>query len=219
LYHSTALLLPDATVLSIGSNPGARGSYEPAIEIYTPPYLFDANDGLITTNRPSITAISPGSGALGYGTPFSVTYTGTSAIRAAVLVRPGSSTHASDMDQRLIGLCGPLPQPACNATNNTLSLATPPNGYVAPPGYYMLFLVDTAGVPSKARFIQLTPYSTVSPTGSISSTPADVTIPDGGAVSFSTTTSAAKYSWVLPGGSPAISTAQNPGNVVFATAG
>src|ERR1041385_4631472 len=54
LYHSTALLLPDATVLSTGSNPGNRGSYEPAIEIYTPSYLYDSNDHLITTNRPRI---------------------------------------------------------------------------------------------------------------------------------------------------------------------
>ncbi len=41
LYHSTALLLPDATVSSMGSNPPGRGSYEPAIEIYTPSYLYD----------------------------------------------------------------------------------------------------------------------------------------------------------------------------------
>ena len=47
LYHSTALLLPDASVMSIGSNPGARGGYEAAIEIYTPAYLFDGNDKLI----------------------------------------------------------------------------------------------------------------------------------------------------------------------------
>ena len=44
--------------MSMGSNPGARGSYEPAIEIYTPAYLYDANDQLITTNRPSITGMS-----------------------------------------------------------------------------------------------------------------------------------------------------------------
>jgi len=56
LYHSTALLLPDATVLTMGSNPSLRGRYEPAIEIYTPSYLYDANDHLITTDRPRITA-------------------------------------------------------------------------------------------------------------------------------------------------------------------
>jgi hypothetical protein len=218
LYHSTALLLPDATVMSMGSNPGARGSYEPAIEIYTPPYLFDANDRLITTNRPSITALSPAS-VLGYNALFSVSYTSTSAISAAVLVRPGSTTHAFDMEQRLIGLCGPAPQPSCSGANNTLNLTTPPNGNIAPPGYYMLFLLDSAGVPSKAQFIQLTSYSTVPPTGSIFSPAADVTIPAGGTVAFGTNSSAAKYSWVFPGGSPVTSTAQNPGNVTFATPG
>src|SRR6516162_410827 len=95
LYHSTALLLPDATVLSMGSNPGNRGSYEPAIEIYTPSYLYDANDRLITTNRPQITGLSP-SGPFHYSDQFSVSYTSSTSppISSAVLVRPGSSTHA-----------------------------------------------------------------------------------------------------------------------------
>jgi hypothetical protein len=223
LYHSTALLLPDATVVSMGSNPGARGSYEAAVEIYTPPYLFDANDRLITTNRPNITAVSPASGVVGYNALLSLTYTSTSAISAAVLVRPGSDTHAFDMEQRLIGLCGPTPQqPLCSGpsgVNNTLNLTTPPNGNIAPPGYYMLFLLDSAGVPSKAAFIQLTPYATAPPSGSIGSPASDVTIPAGTAVAFGTSSSAAKYSWVFPGGSPATSTAQNPGNVTFATPG
>ena len=222
LYHSTALLLPDATVVSMGSNPGPRGSYEAAVEIYTPPYLFDANDRLITTNRPSISAVSPGSRVVGYNALLSLTYTSTSAIKAAVLVRPGSDTHAFDMEQRLIGLCGPTPQPVCSGpsgVNNTLNLTTPPNGNIAPPGYYMVFLLDSAGVPSKAAFIQLTPYATAPPTGSIVSPTSDVTIRAGTAVAFGTSSSAAKYSWVFPGGSPATSTAQNPGNVTFATPG
>jgi hypothetical protein len=220
LYHSTALLLPDATVVSMGSNPGARGSYSPAIEIYTPPYLYDANDHLITTSRPSITGVSPSaSQPLGYGASFSVTYTSTAPIGSAVLVHPGSSTHAFDMDQRLVGLCGPAPQPACSGTGNTLDLTTPPSANIAPPGYYMLFLLDSNGVPSRAVFIQLTPYGTAPPHGNISLPAGDVTIPAGGAVAFATDTVAAKYSWVFPSGSPATSTAQNPGNVTFPTAG
>src|SRR5262249_39325030 len=111
LYPSAALLLPDARVMSIGSNPANRGTYEPAIEIYTPAYLFDSSDHLITTGRPNITGVIPASGAIGYGASFSVTYTASSAIRSAVLVRPGSVTHAFDLEQRLIGLCGPAPQP------------------------------------------------------------------------------------------------------------
>src|ERR1051325_5623327 len=164
LYHSNALLLPDATVVSMGSNPPNGGRYEPAIEIYTPAYLYDSSDHLITTNRPRITGLSF-SGPIHYGVPFSVSYTSTSAISSAVLIRPGSSTHSSDMEQRLVGLCGGTSP--CSASGNTLSLTTPPDGGIAPPGYYMLFLLDSAGVPSKAWFVQLTPnsYSLIPPSG------------------------------------------------------
>jgi hypothetical protein len=216
LYHSTALLLPDATVFSMGSNPGSRGSFQPAIEIYTPPYLFDAKDRLITTNRPRITGVTPG--VIGYNSSFFVTYTSTSAIVSAVLVRPGSVTHAFDMDQRLIGLCGPTPQPPCTGSS-TLSLTSPLNGNIAPPGYYMLFLLDSAGVPSTAKFIQLSPYTTAPPHGTISTPASDATIAAGGSVFFGTTATAASYSWVFPNGTPATSTTQNPGNVTFSTPG
>src|SRR5436190_10719790 len=218
LYHSTALLLPDATVLSMGSNPGNRGRYEPAIEIYTPSYLYDANDHLITTARPQITGLSF-SGPIHYGMPFSVSYTSTSPISSAVLIRPGASTHSEDMEQRLIGLCGDTSP--CSASGNTLSLTTPPDGSIAPPGYYMLFLLDSAGVPSKAWFIQLTPnsYSLVPPSGAITTPSGDMTITAGSAINFGTNTSAANYSWVFPGGSPATSTARNPGNVTFSVPG
>ena len=216
LYHSTALLLPDATVLSLGSNPSSRGSYEPAIEVYTPSYLFDANDNLITTNRPAITGVTPG--LIGYDSTFYVTYTSASPISSAVLVRPGSTTHAFDMDQRLIGLCGAAPQPACIGSGS-LSLTTPPNGNIAPPGYYMLFLLDSAGVPSVAQFIQLSPFAAPPPKGILSTPASDTTIVAGGSVSFGTTSTAAKYSWVFPSGSPATSTAQNPGDVTFSTPG
>jgi hypothetical protein len=215
LYHSTALLLPDATVFSMGSNPGSRGSYEPAIEIYTPPYLYDANDNLIT-NRPKITGVTPG--VIGYNATFYVTYTSASPISSAVLVRPGSVTHAFDMDERLIGLCGPAPQPACIGSGS-MNLTTPPNGNIAPPGYYMLFLLDSAGVPSVAQFIQISSYASAPPEGIISTPSSDMTIAAGGSVSFGTTSSSARYSWVFPGGSPATSTAQNPGNVTFSTPG
>src|SRR5947207_9920948 len=101
--------------MSMGSNPGYRVSYLPATEIYTPPYLFDSADRLITTGRPSVTGIAPASAVLGYGSSFSVNFTSASPVASAVLVRPGSVTHAFNMEQRLIGLCGAAPQPACNA--------------------------------------------------------------------------------------------------------
>src|SRR5437899_9255590 len=123
------------------------------------------------------------------------------------------------MEQRLIGLCGATSP--CTAFNNTLSLTTPPNGSIAPPGYDMLVLLDSAGVPSKASFIQLTPnsYSLVPPTGAITAPSGDRTITAGSVINFGTSTIASKYSWVFPGGSPATSTAQNPGNVTFSNPG
>src|SRR4029453_4084639 len=167
---------------------------------------------------PRITGLSF-SGPIHYGMPFSVSYTSTSPISSAVLIRPGSSTHAFDNDQRLIGLCGDTSP--CSASGNTLSLTTPPDGSIAPPGYYMLFLLDSAGVPSKARFIQLTPnsYSLVPPTGAITAPSGDRTITAGSVINFGTSTSASKNSWVFPGGTPATSTAQNPGNVTFSAPG
>jgi hypothetical protein len=216
LYHSTALLLPDATVASLGSNPGPRGMFLTAIEIYTPAYLFDANDRLITSGRPAITSVSPG--PIGYGQSFSVGYTSGSPISSAVLMRPGSATHAFDMEQRMIGLCGPSPQPPC-ASSGPLTLTAPPNGNTAPPGYYMLFLLDSAGVPSKAQFIELASVTAAPPDGSISSPATDVTINAGGTVSFDSGTTASKYSWVFPGGTPATSKIKTPGSVTFSTAG
>src|SRR5215467_615524 len=215
LYHSTALLLPDATVVSMGSNPGARGSYEPAIEIYTPPYLYDSSDHLITAKRPQITS-QPFTTPLAYNAPFQVSYSSSAPIASAVLVRLGSVTHAFNMEQRVIGLCGATAP--CSALSNTLNLTTPPNGNIAPPGYYMLFLIDSAGVPSVATFIQLSPYATAPPRGAITTPTSNLTISAGQAVNFSTASSAAAYSWVFPGGTPAKSVLRTQ-SVTFANPG
>jgi galactose oxidase-like protein/PKD domain-containing protein len=102
--------------------------------------------------------------------------------------------------------------------SNTLNLTTPPNGNIAPPGYYMLFLIDSAGVPSVATFIQLSPYATAPPQGAITTPTGDVTISAGQAVNFSTTSSAAAYSWVFPGGTPAKSVLPSQ-SVTFANPG
>src|SRR5262249_36609023 len=92
------------------------------------------------------------------------------------------------------------------------------NGNLAPPGYYMLFLIDSAGVPSVATFIQLSPYASAPPQGSISAPAGNLTINAGQAVNFSTTSSAAAYSWAFPGGAPATSLAASQ-SVSFAVPG
>jgi hypothetical protein len=143
LYHSNALLLPDATVLLIGGNP-ERGTYEPHMEIYSPAYLFNVNGGLAL--RPAITGVP--AGAIEYGTTFQVQTPIAADIASVVLVRPGAPTHAFDMDQRLVGL-------SHTAGVGVLNVVAPPNGNIAPPGYYMLFILNSAGVPSVSRFVQL----------------------------------------------------------------
>src|SRR3989454_12828340 len=67
LYHSNTILLPDATVLMAGSNPH-QGTYDPHMEIYSPPYLFNSNGTLAT--RPAITSVTPG--VIGYNSAFQV---------------------------------------------------------------------------------------------------------------------------------------------------
>ena len=106
----------------------------------------------------------------------------------------------------------PSPQPPC-AGSGTLTLTVPSNRNVVPPGYYMGFLVDTAGVPSKVAWVELAPVTAAPPNGAISAPVADVTINAGGSVFFDTPSIATKYSWVIPGGSILTSTAKTPGTV------
>jgi hypothetical protein len=136
-----------------------------------------------------------------------------------VLVRPGSSTHAFDFEQRLVGL-------SFNVSNSTTLTATaPPNGSIAPPGYYMLFLINQAGVPSLATFVHLssTP-SDLPPKGTITSPSSDVVIAPGQFVNFASTATdpdgpVTAYSWVFPGGTPESSSLASPGLVSFTEVG
>jgi hypothetical protein len=139
LYHSTAVLLPDATVALSGGNP-QQGVFEPHIEIYKPAYLYNADGSLAT--RPSLTAPA----TVGYGQTFTATSDGT--IASAVLIREGAATHAFDMSQRMVGL-------SFAANGQTLSLMAPPSGTVAPPGAYLLFVVNTNGVPSVSQVVTI----------------------------------------------------------------
>jgi hypothetical protein len=136
-YHSVSLLLPDGRVLNTGSV-GGPGNIM-SMEIFSPPYLFRGP-------RPSIT-VSPPTAA--YGAEFSVESPDACRIEAAALIRTGAITHHTNTDQRYLPLDW-RPEGRCG-----LRLTAPANANVAPPGYYMLFLLDDCGVPSKARFVRL----------------------------------------------------------------
>jgi hypothetical protein len=98
------------------------------------------------------------------------------------------------MEQRLVGL-------AFTQTSGALTVSLPPNSNVAPPGYYMLFLVNNAGVPSVASFVQVSNYPTDQPPkGTITAPTGDLTLQAGQSVNFGATAydpdgSVSAYSW------------------------
>ena len=146
LYHNVQLLLPDGTVAITGGNP-AQGVFENHIEIYQPSYLFNS-DGSPAT-RPSIAAGAPTS--ITYGQSFSVPTPDAANIASVVLMKAGSVTHSFDMDQRYVGLSF-----TAGATGSASLIVTgPPDSNIAPPGYYMLFLVNKSGTPSVAAWVQV----------------------------------------------------------------
>jgi hypothetical protein len=136
-YHSTALLLPDGRVFSAGDDWNG-GIASDTAEIYEPPYLFKGA-------RPTITS-APSN--IKVGANFGVQTLNTNITRAA-LIAPGSVTHAVDMNQRYLEL--PVTQRV-----GCVDVGAPATANAAPPGYYMLFLVNDQGVPSVAKWVKLT---------------------------------------------------------------
>jgi hypothetical protein len=157
MYHSVALLLPDATIMVAGGGrPGAFGESmkngmpssdkylaHHEVEIFSPPYLFNSEGTLAT--RPAITNNPPSS--IIYGQSFNVGIGNLVAtqIRAVVLVRLPSVTHALNFDQRRVVLTFHV------LDQQSLSVTAPANGIEAPPGPYMLFVIGPNGVPSMAK--------------------------------------------------------------------
>jgi len=206
LYHSNSLLLPDGTVLLAGGNPH-RGSFEQHMEIYSPAYLFNADGSLAT--RPAITGVTPAA-AIGYGGLFQVQTPDAASITSVVLMRPGAPTHAFDMEQRFVGL-------SYTVGSGVLNVTGPPNGNVAPPGYYMLFILNSAGVPSVASFVQLSVPKPV-PDYSVSATPASQTMLPGGSTTYTVTVTpgtgfAAPVTFRVSGLPPGATASFNPASV------
>jgi hypothetical protein len=141
VYHGVALLLPDGRVWTAGSNPwgdGQPSDYEHRIEIFEPWY-FDQP-------RPSITRLPE---FVKHGQSFELVTPHANIIRRVALIHAGSVTHGFNFDQRYIGLEFNLVAP------DRLSIKAPPDAWVAPPGYYLVFISNEAGIPSEGRFIRI----------------------------------------------------------------
>jgi hypothetical protein len=135
LYHSTALLLPDARVLVSGG--GRFGPDFPSAEIFSPPYLFKGA-------RPTITSAP---GVVQYNSHFTVGTPNGAGIAQVTLLRLGSVTHAFNENQRYVEL-------SFGTIGGGLDVTAPTSLNIVPPGHYMLFLVDNTGVPSVSTILR-----------------------------------------------------------------
>ncbi|MER5176946.1 kelch motif-containing protein [Streptomyces sp. NPDC002896] len=144
-YHSGSLLLPDGRVMFFGSDSlyadkanTKPGTFEQRIEIYTPPYLY-------RDSRPSL---SGGQTTIKRGESATFTSKHASSIKTARLIRPSASTHVTDVDQRSIAL-------DLKKTANGVTVTIPKNRNLVESGWYMLFVTDDQGTPSKAVWVKV----------------------------------------------------------------
>ncbi|MCW1840415.1 galactose oxidase-like domain-containing protein [Prosthecomicrobium hirschii] len=163
-YHSAAILLPNGSILSTGGGlPGPARNFN--AEIYYPPYLFTTVNGTATlAPRPSIKSLN--ASGFAYGAQMTITLDDASRIARVALIGLSSTTHSFNTGQRFIPV-------SFRQSGTKVTVSLPAQAHVAPPGYYMFFLSDQAGVPSQGRIVAL---------GGSTATPPSA--PEGGGVNW-----------------------------------
>jgi YVTN family beta-propeller protein len=150
LYHSTAMLMPDASVLVAGGGaPGPQNNTN--FEVYYPPYLYDASGAFAP--RP---AIRSAPSVIDIGQTFSIDFVSSQSIGRVVMIKTTAVTHGFNMEQRFNEL-------TFTASGNRLMVQSPTRAANAPPGFYLLFVLDSAGVPSVARIVKVNVATVLNP--------------------------------------------------------
>lgn len=145
-YHSSAALLPNGAILSVGGGiPGPATNRN--AEIYYPPYFFRNQNGQsVLANRPQIISVS--TNALVYGAQMQIQVSTGNVVAEASLISLPIVTHSFNSNQRRLKL-------VFEATNTGAKVTMPANANLAPPGYYYVSIVNTAGVPSNAVIVSV----------------------------------------------------------------
>jgi hypothetical protein len=146
MYHSVSILLPDGRVLSAGGGRLAPASDELNAQIYSPPYMFQGP-------RPTITS-APTNAT--HNSTMDLTSPNAADISKVTMSTLASVTHTADWNQHFMEL-------SFTRNGNTLTINTPANTAIAPENYYMVFLVNSAGIPSEAKIIKLGAPDTTPP--------------------------------------------------------
>ncbi|MFF9146698.1 galactose oxidase-like domain-containing protein [Streptomyces sp. NPDC014861] len=148
-YHAEALLLPDGRVATFGSDPlfddkdnTKLGTFEQRMEVFTPPYLHRAG-----ADRP---ALGEGPRELDRNGRATFRTEDAGRITKARLMRPSAVTHTTDVEQRSVAL-----ELTKGGDGLTVTVDAPDDTTLVPPGWYMLFVTDDAGIPSEATWIQV----------------------------------------------------------------
>ncbi|MDN3246411.1 hypothetical protein J2S54_004426 [Streptomyces sp. DSM 42143] len=144
-YHSGSILLPDGRLMFFGSDSlyadkanTKPGKFEQRIEIYTPPYLY----------RDSRPDLSGGPQTIERGESGTFTSRAAGSVKKVRLIRPSASTHVTDVDQRSIAL-------DFKADGDKLTVTVPENKNLVQSGWYMMFVTDGEGTPSKAEWVHV----------------------------------------------------------------
>ncbi|MFJ7771479.1 galactose oxidase-like domain-containing protein [Streptomyces sp. NPDC097107] len=144
-YHSGSILLPDGRMMFFGSDSlyadkanTKPGKFEQRIEIYTPPYLY----------RDSRPDLSGGPQTIERGESGAFTSRAAESVKKVRLIRPSASTHVTDVDQRSIAL-------DFKADGDQLTVTVPENKNLVQSGWYMMFVTDGEGTPSKAEWVHV----------------------------------------------------------------
>ncbi len=174
MYHSISMLMPDGRVLSAGGGRLAPAPDQLNMQMYSPGYLFKGA-------RPTITSLP---GQVTIGSTMDLVTPQAADIAKISLVSLGSITHTADWNQRFVDL-------PFTRSGDTLTVQAPASANIAPANYYMVFAVDSAGVPSMAKIVQL---RTSAPVGDSTPPTVSLTAPAAGASVSGATTLAASAS-------------------------